>query len=109
MFLICSRAPKARKGTPANPYSRCLASELTEVGVACFSLSAKTGGFTWSMPMGAADLGVSDADLDLLDAYLLVSPKPLRPSPRGLRRVQLAPERQLCQLASSTFKRPQPR
>src|SRR3954467_15831624 len=41
-----------------------------------FLLSAKTHGFTWSMLMGTADLSVSDADLDLLDAYLLSDQSP---------------------------------
>src|SRR3954467_5032938 len=39
-------------------------------------LSAKTGGFTWSKLMGAADMSISDADLDLLDAYLLSDQSP---------------------------------
>src|SRR4051794_5640621 len=46
------------------------------MGVACFSFPARTGGFTWSKLMGAADLSVSDADLDLLDAYLLSDQSP---------------------------------
>src|SRR3954454_19815934 len=49
---------------------------LPWVGVACFSLYAKPRGFTGSKPMGAADLSVSDADLDLLDAYLLSDQSP---------------------------------
>src|SRR3954449_484727 len=46
------------------------------MGVACFSFPARTGGFTWSKLMGAADMSVSDADLDLLDAYLLSDQSP---------------------------------
>jgi hypothetical protein len=46
------------------------------MGVVCFSLKTKTGEFTWSKLMGAADLSVSDADLDLLDAYLLSDQSP---------------------------------
>src|SRR4051794_36940120 len=46
------------------------------MGVACFSFPARTGGVTWSKLMGAADLSVSDADLDLLDAYLLSDQSP---------------------------------
>src|SRR5215213_6652648 len=46
------------------------------MGVACFSFPAKTSGFTGSKLMGAADPSVSDADLDLLDAYLLSDQSP---------------------------------
>src|SRR3954471_10407140 len=46
------------------------------MGVACFSFPVRTGGFTWSKPMGMADLTISDADLDLLDAYLLSDQSP---------------------------------
>ena len=49
---------------------------LPRMGFARFSLQAKRGGFTGSMPMGAADMSVSDADLDLLDAYLLSDQSP---------------------------------
>src|SRR4051794_33208481 len=61
---------------PANPSYRRLASELAEVGVAECALSAKTGGFTWSMPMGAADLSVSVRHPNLSDAYLLSDQSP---------------------------------
>jgi uncharacterized protein len=37
---------------------------------------SENGRVIWSMPMGAADLSVSDADLDLLDAYLLSDQSP---------------------------------
>src|SRR5215207_9340415 len=46
------------------------------MAIACFSLLAKSGEFTGSKLMGAADLSVSDADLDLLDAYLLSDQSP---------------------------------
>src|SRR3954470_3617614 len=49
---------------------------LPRMGFARFSLQAKSGEFTWSMPMDAADLSVSDADLDLLEAYLLSDQSP---------------------------------
>src|SRR4051794_24396656 len=49
---------------------------LPRMGFARFSLQAKRGRFTGSMPMGAADMSVSDAGLDLLDAYLLSDQSP---------------------------------
>jgi len=49
--------------------------EAALVAIAGFSLKAKPR-LTGSKLMGAADLSVSDADLDLLDAYLLSDQSP---------------------------------